>query len=327
MKVILRLILFCTALACYGATVSPEQLKTAREITDFSKYAMMEETFRKMAVVNAEDAGKVFFNHRAAIRWNRLVNEFSQICISDFFSAAVVLRGQFDHRGTAGAFYNPFWDTLFIFRSSPLPGVPVFERFHFIPGEAFRNEEYSGVPDFSTVVSLKDPHAINLLRKTMLTIRKFNATLADNMDYDDFLNYRYAGKNEEIMQIRAGMRLKLKAMLMKNKKHCKEAYAMCAMLRRSNEKQLKNLFHAEDSLPMVGLFCQLPAVFKKDFTPYGYVPTKEGRLYIMVNKKFPRLFVTMTFFNSGSDYMMEWYDLNDSEKIIRVWNSRKEIEK
>ena len=325
MKTIVSLILLAATLCCPAAEkMSPEVQKAVNEVVDFGKYAMTEEAFRKMAIQNAEDAGKVFFNARAAIRWNRLVKEYSQLCISDFFTGAVVLRGKFDKNGAAGAFYNPFWDTLFIFQSSGLPAVPVIDRFYFIPGEAFRNEKYSGEPDYSMIVSLKDPVTVNLLKKTMLTLQKFNATLAENKDYEEFTNYASADKNNEIIQIRAGMRLKLKSMLLKNPTHRREAYAMCTTLRRSNLKQLTFLFSDDNTRPMAEMFCQLPEMFKQDFTPYLYVPTQEGRLYIMVNKEYPRLIVSMTFYNNGTNYAMEWYDINDAEKVIKAWNSRKE---
>lgn len=325
MKTIVSLILLGAAVFCPAADkMSPADQKAADEVIDFGKYAMTEEAFRKMAIQNAADAGKVFFNPRAAIRWARLVNEYSQLCISDFFTGAVVLRGKFDKTGAVGAFYNPFWDALFIFQSSGLPEVPVISSFYFIPGEAFRNEKYSGEPDYSMIVSMKDPVTVNILKKTMLTLQKFDSTLTQNKDYEEFLDYEYSDKNDEIIQVRAGMRLKLKAMLLKNPKHRREAYAMCTTLRRSNVKQLTFLFSDDNTRPMAEMFCQLPDVFKKDFTPYLYVPTKEGRLYIMVNKEYPRLIVSITIYNNGTNYAMEWYDLNDAEKVIKVWNSRKE---
>ncbi len=300
----------------------------ADDPVDFAQYALTEESFRQAACETPGEAVKAFFSPRADLRWSNLAREFSEEQLRDFFLGAVVLRGPFSGDGAVCAVYNPWWDTVLLLESSGLPEVPKFNRFYLLAGEIFRGEPVASPPVVHSVIPGDLPIAVEAAKRYAATLAHFETLYADQsritlLEHPDSLSE----ENLTAIQCRSGLRLKLISMLLHNQSHYNEIHQLAQMLQSGAERDFLAVFTTPENAGIIKPFLQLNELLRKNFIPYGYVPTAEGRLYVFVNAEFPRLFATMSLGGGWRKTVFEWYDIAHSGEIIAIWNDREKAGK
>ena len=128
------------------------------------------------------------------------------------------------------------------------------------------------------------------------------------------------------IQVRAGLRLKLLSLQMKNVEAVGVAKRVTDLLRSSSVVMLKRHFTSPVHEFFCETFARLPKrAFRKGFVPYGYVPTSEGALYIFVNAHLPRLYATVSMpaglvdGTTDKPAIFEWYDLDQAAEHLVAW--------
>lgn len=307
-----------------------------------SVFASQLAAFREQAMVKPQDAVAAYFDEKARRKWSSLIApEMIDQQITDYFTGAIALSGPQDATSSIMALYNPWWDAIMLFRldlkdSSPAPALRVSD-FFLLSGETFRGDvasETNGEARVVTVVPESDPLSVEVWRVVSATRRRF----VDAFPLDGKVTWGKMaavligmnGKTEfNRIQTRSAVRLRLTLTFLKNVRDVGIATHITRLIRSGSELQLMTYFREPTSRPLTRLFAQLPEIFRKDFTPYGYVPTDKATLYVFVNKKVPRLYVTASLLKdiTAKTSCMEWYDLLQADALLSAWNNRKEMSK
>lgn len=304
-----------------------------------------------------------FFEESAANRWRDEVvsaysddvgGGFSAEQISDFFVASEVFLGPYNENGAVVAYYNPWWDAILLTHTTVRGGIPRSEdagsanapkitEFEWLSGETFRGEtppQDLAKTRVRTVVPEEDPISVEIWRRQKATLACFNKIYGDDPGADQDLRLISLGldsfdararKTElDRIQVRAGLRLKLLSLQMKNEEAVGVAKRVTDLLRSSSVVMLKRHFTS----PIHEFFCETFArlnrrAFRQGFVPYGYVPTSEGALYIFVNAQLPRLYATVSMPKGLVDgetdkpAIFEWYDLEQATEHLDAWEEDK----
>ena len=130
---------------------------------------------------------------------------------------------------------------------------------------------------------------------------------------------------------RGALRLKFAQMLLKNGKDAFTATTLANLVRTGGHYQLFTYFQDKECFKMLRTLSEMPEVFRRDFMPYGYVPTEAGTQYLFVNRKVSRLYATAAVpVGVGKDKpaSLEWFDLAQADELLKTWeNARKEVSK
>lgn len=282
--------------------------------------------------------------------------EFSGEQVADFLSGAQVLMGPFNGTGAVFAYFNPFWDALLVVQSgcdaefAPDGADAAFAAaepttdealrvvaFEWLSGETFRGETASNPPSIRTVVPEDDPISVEIWRVQRATLAKFNAVYPPESMGKVKLNKGRIGARDldraaefARIQVRAGMRLKLLSMQMKNETAVGVVIRVGDLLRSASVVMFKRHFTDPTHEFFCETFTQLDRrAFRSGFVPYGYVPTEEGALYVFVNRDLPRLYATASIpvglVEGVTDRpaIFEWYDLDQAEEHLAAWEDEK----
>ena len=304
-------------------------------------YAGIVTALREVASDKPGQAVDFYFSDKAKQKWKLdIVPELDAIALADFFTAGILLSGPQDKSAGVVGVYNPWWDVILLLKLSPKekgaeqsPHVEVVD-FHLFSGETFRDEpvekEETDIRR-ATVVPESDPISVEVWRVTSATRKRFETVLPlEGAVTFSKLNKTIGNlvKKREMdrIAVRAGLRLKLTLQLLKNGKAMGHAMLVKKMARNGNVLQLYSFFKEPGSRDMLRTFSELPEMFRKDFEVYGYVPTKAGTLYVAVNKKFSRLYVTATIPADvpKTPASFEWYDLTQADALLSAWDDRTE---
>lgn len=300
------------------------------------------------------DAGALF----TSLAWNQWKlgagEEFSDEQRADFFAGAQVLLGPFDGTGAVFAYFNPWWDALLVARTGTASGVDLapagataataaaepkagdalrVEEFEWLSGETFRGEAAKSPPSILTVVPEKDPLSVEVWRVQRATLAKFDAVYSPESDSNVRFRANKIGARDldrkaefDRIQVRAGLRLKLLSMQMKNEEAVGIATRVTDLLRSSSVVMFKRHFTDPDHEFFCETFTQLNRrAFRSGFVPYGFVPTEEGALYLFVNADLPRLYATASIpvgLVAGTNErpaIFEWYDLDQAGQLLSAW--------
>ena len=278
-------------------------------------------TLREIGSKHTEDAVKMLFSPRAALRWQRLAKEFAEDQLNDFFLGATILG---DKDLNYSALYNPFWDTILLLNSTGLPDVPKVERFALVSGCKFRGEPYAENPaDVEGTVPKANPYAVDLWNVTLRTTKHYKNVYAPKAQAELTRLMLNDAKDTERIQIRSAIRLKLFLKFLQNKSMQREAHRMSLYLTGGHEEKMMRYFK-DGGAGFVPQFARLNPKLRENFIPYCYFPGKEATLFVFFNSALPRIIVTVTYPRKGISRIMEWYDLNASEEYMAIWNKNKE---
>ena len=352
------------ALTCWGQETQRHSTVEGGKMLEFMMggveerttfYTAMASAFRESAMEDPAKAAAFFIadsqvpgvaSMSVLTRWkNEVEDDFSAQQLSDFFTGAIMLPGSLRKQNGIVGLYNPWWDGILLLQvkaeEKTMDGQP-FGRivgFLFMSGEAFRGESLEGEVDCRTVVPEKNPLSPELWRVTAGTRKVFEAIfplgdqtgsgwgagtqLALRLESDAALKE----KDRERLVVRSALRLQHSVSLLKNNRDAGIAAVLTRLARTGNLYQLYTHFREKNSRPLLQSFAQIPEMFRKDFTPYCYVPTKAGTLYVLVNKKVPRLYVTVSLLPNptAETSSMEWFDLIQADQLLDAWNNRKEV--
>lgn len=329
-----------------GNRMLETMMSGAKEKTTF--YASIASSFRESAMENPGAAVQFYFADATRSTWKVSVEDvFAAQQLTDFFTGAMMLSGPVRQQDGVVGLYNPWWDGILLLQikkeaklmeEQPLGRIV---KFRFVSGEAFRGEDVSGDVDCRTVVPEKDPLSPELWRVTAGTRKKFEelfplgdqtgigwgakgSQLIKQLEEDSIKD-----KDRERLIVRSALRLQHSVALLKNNRDSGIAAVLTRLARTGNVYQLYQHFREKNSRPLLQPFAKIPEMFRKDFTPYCYVPTKAGTLYVLVNKKVPRLYVTVSLQPepSAATSSMEWFDLIQAEQLLSAWNNRKAVTK
>lgn len=296
--------------------------------------------FRELALSRPHDAVAASFEEKAKGKWNsQIAPDMIEQQLTDFFTAAMVLSGPQDAQGALMALYNPWWDTLMLLRlraqrGNTLPAVRISD-FYLLSGETFRGEDETAPTAEArilTVVPEKDPLSVEIWRVVSGTRKRFievfplEGKVSWGKMTTTLMNLDMKGELNRI-QTRSAVRMKLTLAFLKNARDVGIAAHLTRLVRTGSEFQLMTYFREPNARPLTRLFAQMPEMFRRDFTPYGYVPTETATLYVLVNTKVPRLYVTVSLMKevTAKTSSMEWYDLLQTDELLSAWNGRKEV--
>ena len=321
-------------------------------------YAALLGAFRDSFTDKPGEAAEYWFSKEVRSEWSTEVSgEMIPQQVTDFFTGGIMLAGGSDRKGAVAGVYNPWWDAILLVQVScretksgeedniyrmvtaldGMPGAPRAQvtEFYLLSGETFRGETDAGaLPSVRTVVPEKDPLAVELWRVTAGTRKRFEELfpLEGENTWGEFAQIAAAvDKHREMerIQTRSAVRLRLTMEFLKNVREVGIAAQVAELIRHGSHYRLCDHFPEPASRPLLKTLADMPKVFRKDFTPYGHVATEEATLYVFVNVKVPRLFVTVTLprDRKKTPPSLEWYDLLQSEQLLAAWNSRKEVAK
>lgn len=325
---------FAAALAVGAPAESASGVSGLSEFLDGPepRFALFAEEIRSQ--LRVPDGGPV--SAPAAAMRDRLVSAgFLPEQAADFFSAAMVLPGPHDERAAIFAYWNPFWDALLFVRANP----PRVEALAFTSGERFRGEEPAEGAEAVKTVLPGDSSTLseNLWRIHVATVdemrRRFPEGAGAPVEFDGALELALAPEEESIVQSRAALRLKLAAMLAGSKTNAVVAAKCLSLLRSAPEMELRRFFDDRALRSFCKSLARLPAPIREGFELHGYVPAREGTLFVFASEAAPRIYATVSFPAGRLDgpfagaVQMEWYDLATAPELLSALSSRKEAAK
>ena len=311
-------------------------------------FASIASSFRESGMEDPGAAIQFYFAESARAAWKVSVEDILAVQqLTDFFTGAMMLSGPVRQQDGIVGLYNPWWDGILLLQIKKedklMEGQPIgkIAKFRFVSGEAFRGEELPDDVDCRTVVPEKNPLSPELWRVTAGTRQKFEeyfpigdqsgigwgtkgTKLIKRLEDDSI-----KGKDRDRLIVRSALRLQHSVALLKNNRDTGIAAVLTRLARNGNVYQLYQHFREKNSRPLLQSFAKIPEMFRKDFTPYCYVPTESGTLYVLVNKKVPRLYVTVSLLPQPTAVTssMEWFDLIQADELLAAWNNRKEVAK
>lgn len=291
--------------------------------------------FRQLGMETPAKAIKNYLTVGAETDWKiRVSGGLSDALLSDFFTGAVVLPGPAEKGQGVGALFNPWWDGLLLVRldlngktAAGREGIAIREL-NFLSGETFRGEKTTEEISTKTVVPEKDPLSVEVWRVTSATVRRFETLFPDGakVSYGKFA-LTLAGldlsKEMERLQVRAGLRLRLTQIFLGDKSAVGKAAVFTGLIRNGNHFQLFSCFRDKDCFGLLRTLSEMPEMFRRDFTPYGYIATTEGAQHLFVNRRIPRLYALAAIPKDvkAKPASLEWYDLEQSGKLLEAWNA------
>ena len=302
-------------------------------------------SFRESALEKPTAAIEYYFSESARSSWRiKIDSEMIAQQQSDFFLGSILLAGSQNEKGGIVGLYNPWWDGILLLQldgngkgddNDAKHSSVQIAKYYFLSGETFRDEPPSKEIATKTVVPQTDPMSVELWRVCAGTRKAFldKFPLETNPSWDGCremlmgLDHR---REMERLQTRSALRMQHYLGHLKNKKSVGIGAYLQNLLREGSDLKLRQHFQEEHTQVLLNSFRELPKEFRKDFFRYCYLPTKDGTLYVFINKKMPRLYATVTMQTmppTAKTTSLEWYDLIQCDELLNVWNSRKEVAK
>ncbi len=281
--------------------------------------------------------------------WDGVAEAFDAIRLADFFAGANVLVGPVSRDSKTSAWsgvlglYNPWWDAILLLRMDDRLSV---ESLVFLGGEAFRGEEPPPVAgkgsaakqqtDTGTVVPVAEPLSRALLRVQAKTAARFRELYPEDGAAESArIPPRGASRDRSMVKARADLRLKLLRGFVVLGASGDETGAKMAgvaerirdTLREADAPRLKRRFSAPGSEVFCETFAGFPAFVRDGFGLYGYVPAKEGTLFVFLNPSMPRVYATVSFpagresDPAAGSVAFEWFDLAQADKLLKTWEA------
>lgn len=330
---------------------SPQEASTFRE--DLASpdgrmafYVKAIADFRTIGMDKPDRAAEMYLSQAAYSKWRvKVARAIEASMMADFFTGAVPMPGPQSPTEGISALYNPWWDAILIFRLKPIEAdasalahVSISD-FHFLSGESFRVEPSEKSPEdvrYRTVVPEEDPLSVEIWRVMSATRKRFEGIFPVDgaVTYGSFgmmIATLDSSREMERIQVRGGLRMKFALMLVKDRSALGKSAVFANLVRTAGHYQLFTYFQDKDCFGMLRTLSEMPEVFRKDFIPYGYVPTEAGTQYLFVNRKVSRLYATVAVpAGVGKDKpaSLEWFDLAQADDLLRTWEAaKKEVAK
>lgn len=302
-------------------------------------------SLRESAIAAPTNAIAYYFSEMARGNWKiKIDSEMIAQQQSDFFLGAIMLAGSQNEKGGIVGLYNPWWDGILLMQfdgngkggenDAKHSSIQV-SKYYLLSGETFRGEQPSKEIATKTVVPQTDPMSVELWRVCAGTRKAFldKFPLAASPSWDA-CRAMLMGVNQRLemerLQTRSALRMQHYLGHLKNKKSVWIGAYLQNLLREGSDLKLRQHFQEEHTQVLLNSFRELPKEFRKDFFRYGCLPTKDGTLYVYINKKMPRLYATVTMLKTpptAKTTSLEWYDLIQCDELLNAWNNRKEVAK
>ena len=275
--------------------------------------------------------------------WGEITGEFTDAQLRDFFAGANVIAGPVSWKQVPGtdkdkvtliwsgvmALCNPWWDAILVVR---LGDDLLIERLAFLGGEAFRGEKEAKPASTATVIPSGEPLSQALIRVQARTAARFHELYPDGSDADAArIPPKRVSLDRAAFKARSELRMGLLRELKKadgaegKARMGMVATAVCRVLQTADARGLKRYFADESRAALRDAFAAFPADLREGLGIYGYVPAKDGALFVFLNPARPDIFATV-FFPSGresdpkaGDVVFEWYDLARANEFLEAW--------
>ena len=250
--------------------------------------------------------------------------------IQDFLAASSVFPGPFDEGSAVFAYYNPWWDALLFVRTADGRGrvPPRVEQAAWLSGETLRRETpSSGDARVRTVLPGPDtPLSTSLWRAHSASLASFRSLCPEGQgspaSLPTFVTAADPASERALLQSRAGLRLRLASLLAGDPTNAAVSARCCALLRSADEHELRRFFDSRPHRFFCRTLARLPDAVRSGFTPYGFVPARDGTLFLFANTALPRLYATVSFPRdrlsgpAAGAVQMEWYDLARADELL-----------
>lgn len=302
-----------------------EALRTASSKDSSAFAGFLDESFR-------ED-GRI-----ARKAWDGLAAEFPPEQLADFFAGANVLVGPVSRNpispdsntaawsGVIGL-YNPWWDAFLVLRLNDILRI---DRLAFYGGEAFRGEASGRTSATSTVVPVEEPLSRTLLRAQTKVVARFRELYPGEAAADEVrIPSRGVSRDLAAVKSRAALRERLmRGFLASSDGGITGVSAVAGkaqdVFRHGDANRLRRFFADPARHAFCDAFAELPADLREGFGLYGYVPAKEGTLFVFLNPAMPRIYATVSFpagreeDADAGNVVFEWFDLAQAGEITQA---------
>lgn len=330
--------------ASQEATTFREDLAVADGRMAFYVKALAD--FRTIGMDKPDRAVEMYLTAAAQTKWRiKVARTLEASLMADFFTGAVPMQGPQSPVEGLSALYNPWWDAILVLRVKPIEADATalahaaVAEFHLLSGETFRGEAAEKSPDdvrYRTVVPDGDPLSVEIWRVMSATRKQFEELFPMDgaVTYGSFgttLAMLDGAREMERISVRGGLRLKFALMLLKDRSALGKSAVLANLVRTAGHYQLFTYFQDKDCFNMLRTLSEMPEVFRKDFIPYGYVPTEAGTQYLFVNRKVSRLYATAAVpagVGKNKPASLEWFDLAQADELLKTWETtKKEVSK
>ncbi|MBR5023462.1 MAG: hypothetical protein IKX48_00245 [Victivallales bacterium] len=281
--------------------------------------------FHRMAIGEPEMAAEKFFDNRCFRRWKQRMEPLAKPLLTDFFVGSMEITGSYDATSAISAIYNPFWDTILLLELK-LPeegGYGSVTKFAMLAGETFRGEKPSKYP-IKTVVA-KNSLFMELATVFSKTAAHFDKTFPQKAP-PSLGEFAVSNLEDELKLIglRATLRLKFMAKMLKNQEQAKIMKSMQIILQYGDRDDFRQLFTGARDDDHIRTVMALPDDVREQFVIYSYYELKGVAVFAYIPLFMPRLvaFVKVPKEQSASP-SLEIVDLNDSAAIVEAVNKMK----
>ena len=281
--------------------------------------------FHRMAIGEPEIAAEKFFDNRCFRRWKQRMEPLRKEFLTDFFVGSMEITGSYDATSAISAIYNPFWDTILLLELK-LPeegGYGSVTKFAMLAGETFRGEKPSKYP-IKTVVA-KNSLFMELATVFSKTAAHFDKTFPQKAP-PSLGEFAVSNLEDELKLIglRATLRLKFMAKMLKNQEQAKIMKSMQIILQYGDRDDFRQLFTGARDDKHICTVMALPDDVREQFVIYSYYELKGVAVFAYIPLFMPRLvaFVKVPKEQSASP-SLEIVDLNDSAAIVEAVNKMK----
>ena len=244
--------------------------------------------------------------------------------LSDFFNTSIILAGAQREESGITAFYSPWQDAILLVRTEGKEIARRGAEFLFLTGETFRGETYQELR--SVVTPEQEPLSVALWKAYAGTIARFTELFPVEGVPDLSALKKKADQGEEFQNIRlrAAARTLLAKKLMTEPYHVALANCLLSLraLQNGKEAVLKKLFGPEDPVGVIAGLGKVPEAIRQNIEPVYSLVSAEASLFGFLNPGAPR-FVFLVSVDKDNRFTLEWFDLNESETLLKAWEAAK----
>ena len=273
-------------------------------------------SYRMFALKDPMLASKKIMTNSAYAAWekqvNRLDKEMRKAYLTDFFNTSVVFVAPQKMDSGISALYSPFLDVILLVQTDNIDQVSKIENFCFIAGNIFREENMKLEELPISILPIKSPFSISIMKIFAATEKKFQEFIKENKSIKNYSTL--ADEKFQFIARNMFVRSYFSVTLLKpdNKDALKLMGEILNFLKNKNLDQLKEKVKPGIFQKQVELYCSLPIQIQKDMKFCYYLSSSDRNLFVFCNKFFPRLIVVVTAEKNKKDakWTFEFFDIN-----------------
>lgn len=335
-----------------GPGADPAVEADVRRTAALMMYTKWMDAFRHCGMEEPERLAVRFLQGTGLRTWEReMAPYYEPVSLADFFMAAIPLLGPFDESHCLAGLYNPHWHAILLLQTEgtvptadddEVGALPRVERMYFLSGEAFCGEadaepEYGMVVPggFGPTARPGEPLSPGIWRGCAKVLRRFDELYGPERMGKNGMRLAELGvlgldpqADRERLVGRVALHLKGRADMARDAKTAAMADRMEAVLRQASVALMGRYFAEAHHEAFVKSYSALEGPFHQGMVPYGYVEGDDGRLFLFVNREFPRIYATVSMPKKErigdvkkADVQFEWFDLDNVDELLSLWDA------